>query len=403
MEKNLLPSVDMHERLQNMPEFMGFSVPIHRATTIKFNTVDEFTSRRERLFDGFSYGLYGTPTVRFMEQEIARLEGGKYCLATPSGLSAINLPMLAFLKSGDHILITQNAYSTTREFCDDFLPRMGVRHTLIPADATSIQQWLESETRLVILESPGSYTMEIQEMQRIAREAHQHGALISVDNAWGFGLTQLFNFGIDIVCNALSKYASGHSDVCMGSVTVNDRKLYERLKTTSFMLGEGVSSDSASLVLRGLQTFKVRISEHAKRVLVVADWLSKQPMVERVICPSHPGDSQHKRFSRYFSGGNGLLSVILKQTADRNVIEMVEGFKIFKIGASWGGTHSLVAPIRGNTFSWLDMRERERWLLRFHIGLEPFEALQQELEEGFATLLARESKDADCQSPAVSR
>ncbi|WP_280192274.1 trans-sulfuration enzyme family protein [Delftia sp. PS-11] len=388
MDKNIFP-VDMHDRLKSMPEFMGFAVPIHRASTIKFNTVEEFINRRDRLFDGFSYGLYGTPIIRYMEQEIAKIEGGEYCLATPSGLSAVNLPMLALLKSGDHIIIAQNAYGTTREFCKNFLSRIGVRHTLIPADATSIQQSLEPATRLVILESPGSYTMEIQDMQRIAYEAHQHGALISVDNAWGLGLTQLFKFGIDIVCNALSKYASGHSDVCMGSVTVNDRALYERLKTTSFMLGEGVSSDSASLVLRGLQTLEVRLSEHAKRALVIADWLDKQPMVERVICPFRPGDRQHGLFSQYFRGGNGLLSVILKKATDSRVIEMVEGFKMFKIGASWGGTHSLVAPVRGNTFSWLDMRERESWLLRLHIGLESFEALQHDLEEGFATLCAQ--------------
>uniref|UniRef100_UPI0039F124E2 trans-sulfuration enzyme family protein n=1 Tax=Bordetella sputigena TaxID=1416810 RepID=UPI0039F124E2 len=390
MEKAALYPADMHDRLKSMPEFMGFAVPIHRASTIKFNTVEDFTNRRSRLFDGFSYGLYGTPTVRYMEEEIAKLEGGKYCLSTPSGLSAVNLPMLALLKGGDHILVAQNAYGTTREFCNTFLSRLGIQHTIIPADATTIQPWLTPSTRLVILESPGSYTMEIQDMEKIAHEAHEHGALVSIDNAWGLGLTKPFKHGIDIVCNALSKYASGHSDVCMGSVTVNDRELYERLKTASFMLGEGVSSDDASLVLRGLQTFDVRVAEHAKRALTVADWLKKQPTVARVICPSHPEDSQHNRFSQYFSGGNGLLSVILKKTADSSVIEMVEGFKMFKIGASWGGTHSLVAPIRANTFPWLDEEERGNWLLRLHIGLEPFDFLQRDLEDGFAALSARQ-------------
>lgn len=380
---------DMHEQLSSMPEFMGLAVPIHRASTIRYNTVDEFVNRRDRLFDGFSYGLYGTPTVRYMEQEIANLEGGKYCIATPSGLAAVNLPMLALLKSGDHVLIAQNAYGTTREFCSNFLARMGIKHNVIPADATSIKQWLKPTTRLVILESPGSYTMEIQDMEGIAHEAHQHGALIAVDNAWGLGVTQLFRFGIDIVCSALSKYASGHSDVCMGSVTVNDRELYERLKTSSYMLGEGVSSDSASLVSRGLQTFDVRIAEHAKRALVVADWFYKQPMVQRVICPSHPSDNQNKRFRQYFSAANGLLSVILKKTDDSSVIQMIEGFKIFKIGASWGGTHSLVAPIRASSFPWLEMHERECWLLRFHIGLEPFQALQEDLNEGFTALTSK--------------
>jgi cysteine-S-conjugate beta-lyase len=374
---------DMHDRLEEMPDFMGFSVPVYRASTLKFDTVEDFTNRRSRLFDGFSYGLYGTPTVRYLEQEISNLEGGKYCIATPSGLSAVNLPMLALLKSGDHLLVAQNAYGTTREFCNEFLARIGITHSLIPANADSIKSWITPATRLVMLESPGSYTMEIQDMANIAREAHEHGALVSLDNAWGLGLTRPFEYGIDIVCNALSKYAGGHSDVCMGSVTVADRGLYERLKTTSFVLGNGVSSDDASLVLRGLQTLNVRLAEHRRRSLVVADWLMKQPGVARVICPHHPDDGQYERFSRYFNGGNGLLSVILRPVPDIRVMELVERFRMFKIGASWGGTHSLVAPIRASAFPWLSEQERDSWLLRLHIGLEPFDALLHDLEDGF--------------------
>jgi cysteine-S-conjugate beta-lyase len=374
---------DMHDRLEEMPDFMGFSVPVYRASTLKFDTVEDFTNRRSRLFDGFSYGLYGTPTVRYLEQEISNLEGGKYCIATPSGLSAVNLPMLALLKSGDHLLVAQNAYGTTREFCNEFLARIGITHSLIPANADSIKSWITPATRLVILESPGSYTMEIQDMAKIAREAHEHGALVSLDNAWGLGLTRPFEYGIDIVCNALSKYAGGHSDVCMGSVTVADRGLYERLKTMSFVLGNGVSSDDASLVLRGLQTLNVRLAEHGRRSLVVADWLMKQPGVARVICPHHPDDGQYERFSHYFNGGNGLLSVILRPVPDIRVKELVERFRMFKIGASWGGTHSLVAPIRASAFPWLSEQERDSWLLRLHIGLEPFDALLHDLEDGF--------------------
>lgn len=384
-------NADFHARLDNMPEFMGFAVPIHRASTIRFKTVSDFTNRRERLFDGFSYGLYGTPTTRYLEQEIAALEGGKYCLTTPSGLSAVNLPMQALLKSGDHILVAQNAYGSTREFCNVVLSRMGVTHSLIPADASTIVPWLTPATRLVLLESPGSYTMEIQDLENIAKEAHRHGALVVIDNAWGLGLTKPFEYGVDIVCGALSKYAGGHSDVCMGSVTVMDRELYETLKTTSFMLGQGVSSDDAALVLRGLQTFELRVDEQAVRALAVADWLKQQPSVARVICPHHPDDPQYKRFQQYFRQGNGLFSVLLKKMPDERVIDMVEGFKHFPIGASWGGTHSLVAPVRGESFPWLPPQEQGCWLLRFHIGLEPFKKLMSDLEIGFRGLEALEA------------
>ena len=169
-------------------------------------------------------------------------------------------------------------------------------------------------------------------------------------------------------------------------MTVSDRSLYERLKSASFMLGEGVSSDDASLVLRGLQTFDLRVAEHDRRAVIVAEWLSYQSSVARVICPHHPADGQHGRFSRYFTQGNGLLSVVLKGVPNERVVEMVESFKMFKIGASWGGTHSLVAPVRAATFPWLPQAEQSGWLLRFHIGLEPFDALLADLKEGFAKL-----------------
>lgn len=294
--------------------------------------------------------------------------------------------MLALLKSGDHVLVVENAYSTTREFCQSFLSRMGISHALIPADAVSIGPWLTPATRLVLLESPGSYTMEVQDIERIASEARGRGAWVAIDNAWGLGLTRPFDHGVDIVCSALSKYAGGHSDVCMGSVTVTDRRLYEHLKTTSFMLGEGVSSDDASLVLRGLQTLDLRLAEHARRATAVAGFLRQHASVQRVICPHDPDDRHHGRFSRDFSGGNGLVSVILKRFPDDQVTSMVEGFRMFRIGASWGGTHSLVAPVRASSFPWLAPEEQEAWLLRLHVGLEPFDGLMRDLKDGFAQL-----------------
>lgn len=367
-------------------KFKSLTVPVHRASTLLFDDTATFLKRKSRLFDGYSYGLYGTPTTRALEARVAEIEGGSRTVVVPSGLAAITHPLLALLGTGDHMLVVDCVYGPTREFVLSVLARWGVEASFIAADAESIADQLRPTTRMVVLESPGYYSMEIQDIARICREAHAAGCLVMLDNAWGFGASGMFEHEVDLVCTPLSKYASGHSDVCMGAITVRDETLFQQIKSFTAGVGTGVSSDDAYLVLRGLETLDVRLAEHARRGLVVSEWLAKQPQVARVLNPALPGDRQHARFKKYFESGNGLLSVVLKETRLPVLSAMLDGYQHFRIGGSYGGTHSLVAIADLTGARTADPLREAGLVVRYHIGLEPLDALMDDLRAGFERL-----------------
>ena len=367
-------------------KFQSLTIPVHRASTLVFEDTAAFLQRKSQLFDGYSYGLYGTPTTRSLEVRIAEIEGGTRSVVLPSGLASITHPLLALLKPGDHVLVVDCVYGPVREFLLSVLARWGVEASFIAADAASIADQLRPATRLVLLESPGYYSMEIQDIAGICREAHAAGCLVMLDNAWGFGASGMFEHGVDLVCTPLSKYASGHSDVCMGAITMRDESLFRQIKSYTAGIGSGVSSDDAYLVLRGLETLEVRLAEHERRGLAVSKWLTEQPQVAQVLNPALPGDRQHARFKQYYRSGNGLLSVRLKETRLAALSAMLDGYRHFRIGASYGGTHSLVAITDLGT-----TRTGASWsgaglVLRYHIGLEPLDALMDDLRAGFERL-----------------
>lgn len=366
--------------------FNALNLPVHRASTLVFDTTEAFLSRKSQLFDGFSYGLYGTPTTRALEEQVARVEGGKRAVLLPSGLAAMTHPMLALLGTGDHVLIADCVYGPFREYCTTTLKRLGISVSFFAADADRLGQLLTHRTRLVVLESPGSFTSEIQEIDSLCAEAHAAGAMVLMDNTWGFGNAKMFDHGADVVCAALSKYASGHSDVCMGSVSVNDEQLYRQLKISISGMGSGVSSDDAYLVLRGLNTLELRLKEHATRALDVTRWLRTRAEVRAVRNPADPEDRTHARFRRYFSGGNGLVSLLLKTSSLPAIGRMLDGYRHFRIGASWGGTSSLVSLCDLSSVRTVESWAPGSYMLRLHVGLEPIEDLYEDLRAGFARL-----------------
>ena len=388
MGKNMMEK-NRNALSKNAPKFNALNLPIHRASTLVFDSTEAFLSRKTQLFDGFSYGLYGTPTTKALEEQIARVEGGQRAVLVPSGLASLTLSMLAVLQGGDHVLVADCVYGPTREFCQTILKKMGIAVTFFEADAGSLHTLINEKTKLVVLESPGSFTMEIQDISIICEVAHAAHALVMMDNTWGFGNARMFDHGIDIVCTALSKYASGHSDVCMGSVTVNDEELYRKLKTFVTGSGIGVSSDDAYLVMRGLSTLEIRLAEHAKRGLELTRWLRARTEVKTVLNPADPDDAFFSRFDRYFASGNGLVSLILHDQNLDSISAMLDGLRYFRIGNSWGGTTSLVALGDLSSVRTAEPWPQGRYILRLHMGLEPVEQLYDDLEEGFARLTTK--------------
>lgn len=372
-----------------MEKYQQLNVPLYRASTVLFPDTEEFLNRRERLYDGFSYGLYGTPTTRALEKAVAEIEGAARTIALPSGLAALTHPLLALCSAGDHVLIVDCAYGPTRAFAKNVLARLGIAFDFFASDAVSIADRLRPNTRAVVLESPGYYTMEIQDIAAIAAEAHAAGAKVLLDNSWGFGVSSMFAHGVDVCCTALSKYASGSGDLCMGSVSVTDEDLYRRLKRFAAEIGSGVSSDEAYLVMRGLPSMRLRIREQAERALHLCDWLRGHPAVARVINPATPEDPFHQRYRRYFSSGNGLFSVQFKTGELPALRRMIDGLQHFRIGASWGSSHSLVSITNPSASRDVDRWPRESYLVRFHIGLEDIDQLKSDLERAIGLLDTR--------------
>lgn len=363
--------------------------PIHRASTILYPTVEAFERRTERKYgDTSSYGIYGTPIAFALREALAELSGGARSLVTSSGLSAITQALAAFLRQGDHVLVPDSTYGPTRNFCAGALARFGVETTFYdPTIGGEIAGLIRPNTKIVYTESPGSLTFEIQDVPAIAAAAHARGAAVFFDNTWGTPLNfRAFDHGVDVEIQAATKYLAGHSDLMMGVVTARTEALFRRLKDGVDEFGDCVAPDLCYETLRGLRTLQVRMQRHEESALAVARWLAGRPEVARVLHPALPDHPGHALWRRDFTGSSSLFGVLLRAESKDAVAAMLEGFSLFKIGASFGGFESLVlvAQLTGN-------RTVRPWsergtLVRLHVGLEAPDDLIADLEAGLRRL-----------------
>ena len=312
---------------------------------------------------------------------MAALEGGDRSVAVPSGLAAITTTFLAFLGRGDHALVVDTVYHPTRRFCDTMLAGLGVEVTYYDP-AADIGPLLRPETRLVFMESPGSLTYEIQDVPAIAAAARAAGAVTALDNTWSAGLRfKPFAHGVDVSIQAATKYIVGHSDVMLGTIATT-RAHDLRVRRAAGFLGMAVGPDDCYLALRGLRTLATRLDRHAATSLRLAEWLETHPEVDRVLHPALPSFPGHDLWRRDFSGGNGLLSIVLKPGRERGLAAMLDGLRLFAMGYSWGGFESLIVP-----FDARPSRTATRWpetgpCLRLHCGLEDADDLIEDLDRG---------------------
>jgi cysteine-S-conjugate beta-lyase len=369
--------------------FVGLSTPVHHASTVVFGSAHAYRTRREQIHEGYVYGLTGTPTTLALAQRIADLEGGYRSVLTPSGLSAITLVLLAFLKQGDHVLIADNVYIPTRDFCLKLLADLGVETTFYdPLIGADIAALMRENTQLIWAESPGSITMEVQDIPSIAQIAHARGALLAIDNTWSAGLYfKPFARGCDISVQAVTKYIGGHADLMLGAATASNEALYRRIRDAASMLGLGAAPDDCFLALRGLPTLTARLRQHQTSALAVATWIKQRPEVKRVLHPAFIDCPGHNIWRRDFSGASGLFSVILQDKYSETAVDrMLDSLRYFKIGASWGGPVSLALPLDPHQVRTATQWREDGQLLRFSIGLEDPADLIADLEEGLARL-----------------
>jgi cystathionine beta-lyase len=359
--------------------------PVYRASTILYPTVAEFEHRLNRKYTGFYYGINGTPTTFALTDALAELSGGHRSLVTSSGLSAIAQALTAFLRQGDHLLIADTVYGPTRAFCTSVLARFGVEVTFYdPHIGAGIDALMRPNTRVVYAESPGSLTFEVQDIPAIARVAHERGAVLMFDNTWATPLNfRAFEHGVDVEIQDATKYLAGHSDLLMGAISVRTEELFRTTKDGLVAFGDCVSPDLCYETLRGLRTLAVRLRCHERAALEVAQWLTRRPEVARVLHPALPDDPGHKLWKRDFAGASSLFGVLLRTNSDRAVAAMLEGLRLFKIGASFGGFESLVLPARPAESRTARLWREPGILLRLHVGLEAVEDLIADLQAGF--------------------
>jgi cystathionine beta-lyase len=369
-------------------DFKSLAVPVYRGSTVVFPTVEAYQRRREVFYDGYSYGLYGTPTSRTLEAQIASIEGGERALAVPSGLAAIALTTLSCTRSGDRVLIPDSVYDPVRTFAQTLLASFGVNVTYYdPMIGGEVATLIDDGVRLVWVESPGSITMEVQDVPAIVQAARARGAKIAVDNTWATPLRfKPLDLGVDFAITAISKYFAGHSDVLMGSIAVRDELLYRRLRDFSRVLGYGVSPEDCSLVLRGLETLAVRLDRAETSALTLARWCAARPEVFEVRHPALPTCPGHEHWKRDFSGSSGLFSITLKPWTRPTLAEAIESLDLFALGASWGGTKSIVAVIDPPPVRTAVPLPNRGPIVRFSVGLEHVDDLIGDLENAFRRL-----------------
>lgn len=371
--------------LHPQPETDGFrtlAVPVYRASTIVFPDAATFAARGDLAPDGYTYGLHGTPTTRMLERSLSDLHGGVWTFLTPSGQAAVVLAMLAVLSAGDTVLIADTVYPPVRQFADLDLVRMGVTVRYFdPLSPEDVARQIDARTRLVWCESPGSNTMEVMDLPAITEIAHRHGALVGCDNTWATALNfKPLRHGVDFVAEALTKFHGGHADLLMGALTLRDEALILPLRNLIGRLGSGVSPDDAALVLRGMETMPLRLAHASAVALRLATRLAGHPVVHRVLHPALPGSPGHDVWLRDFTGSSPLFSVEFTPEATPHLDAALDGLQTFAIGASWGGTRSLLAPqpITGT-------RTARPWqgaaqILRFSIGLEAEDDLTRDID-----------------------
>ena len=385
----------------------GFAAPqppVHKASTVIFPDVAAMRAREWKDKTSYTYGLHGTPTTYQLEERLATLEGGQQCLLVPSGLAAIANVCLALLRTGDEVLIPDNAYGPNKALAEVELSHYGIHHVIYdPLDPSDLAAKITPATKLVWLEAPGSVTLEFPDLIEQVRICRTRGVTTVLDNTWGAGLAfcpfDLLGdgrWGVDISVHALTKYPSGGGDVLMGSITTRHAPLHLRIKLTHMRLGLGVGGNDVEAVLRSLPSMALRYQAHDIAARQLALWMQDQDAITQVLHPAlsgSPGHSHWQQLCGAAQGGAGaaagLFSVVIDARHRQDQVDaFCDALKLFKIGYSWGGPISLVVPydlpsMRKSATSHLPVGT----VVRFSIGLEAVEDLRADLAQALKSTL----------------
>lgn len=395
----------IHHAYQPPGGFVAPQPAVHKASTVIFPNVAAMRAREWKDKSGYTYGLHGTPTTFLLEERLCALEGGAQCLLVPSGLAAISTVSLALLRTGDEVLLPDNAYGPNRALTESLLAQFGVRHAVYdPMDLADLAQRIGPATRLVWLEAPGSVTLEFPDLVGLVRLCRERGVLTALDNTWGAGLAfSPFDLlrdasgalAVDVSAHALTKYPSGGGDVLMGSIVTREPAVHLRLKLAHMHLGLGVGANDVETILRALPSMGLRYRAHDKAARTLARWLAEQPAIAQVLHPALAGSPGHAHWQSLCGAAHagegaaaGIFSVVLDaRYSQAQVDAFCDALRLFKLGYSWGGPISLVVP-----YDIASMRKRAPahlaagTVVRFSVGLEDVADLRADLAQALQTL-----------------
>lgn len=365
---------------------------IQRTSSVIFDSVKQKREASSKRAEGaLFYGRRGTVTHFALQEALTELEQGAGCVLFPSGAAAITQSIMAFVKQGDHILVTGSAYDPTQNFCDQILRKFAITTTYFdPLIGKEIAQLLKPETSIVFLESPGSVTMEVQDLRSIVSAIREYNSeiIIMIDNTWSAGLLlKPLTLDIDISIQSATKYIIGHSDGMLGFAVANQR-CWDILRENAYLLGQCTDPDTAYMTARGLRTLPVRMKQHEQSALEVARWLKQHPLVDTVYHPALPSCPGHEYFQRDFTGSNGLFSFSLKKIlTTEEFASFLDNFSLFKMAFSWGGFESLILGYQPKDIKamrqYSSQPELTGTLFRLHVGLENVDDLIDDLNQGF--------------------
>jgi cystathionine beta-lyase len=376
----------------------GFAAPqpgVFKASTVIFPSVAGMRNFDWKDKTAYTYGLHGTPTTYTLEERLCSLEGGLQCVLVPSGLAAIANVALSLLRSGDEVLIPDNAYGPNKALAEGELKAWGISHQFYdPMNPQDLIDKLSPKTRLVWLEAAGSVTLEFPDLCEQVRICRAHGVWTALDNTWGAGLAFApFDLipgvspalGVDISVHALTKYPSGGGDVLMGSVITSDHALHMKLKLTHMRLGLGVAANDAETILRSLPSLALRYRAHDQVTRELAQWCHTREEFVQVLHPSLPDSPGHSHWKALcqngLGGAAGLFSVLFHPRYSQQQIDaFCDALKLFRIGYSWGGPMSLVMPydLASMRSTW-PTHLMQGTLVRFSVGLEAKDDLMADL------------------------
>ena len=356
------------------------SMPLFQNSIFCFDSTDDFKKAIGNEYDSYLYTRGNNPTVRQVEQRIAKAEKGERAKLFASGVAAISAAILSQVQSGDHIICSDSAYSWAKHICSVYLKRFNVSVTFVNTrDIEAVKKVVCKNTKILYIESPGSLFMSVSDLKALVEICKNNSIFSIIDNTWATPVFQNpLTLGIDAVVHSASKYLGGHSDILGGCVISNNAIIEHIFKTEFLPTGAVPDPFQAWLIQRGMRTLKIRLDYHYKAAMAVCDYLYTKTEVEQVYYPMHPKSPDYSLASSQMSGGCGLLSVKLKTDDEAKIKKAVDGLQFFRIGVSWGGYESLVFPLLA--------ANGDPRLLRLHIGLENTDSLIEDLDKALFLL-----------------